>query len=127
MRAVFLLVYVAFASARCPFASQQASASPADEAREARITPRPAFKAQGAKAIREKLNTQLAGNSDLSYASHKPCEAFSIDELNTLQHDLLCRMDPGLIALSGGSDPVASHRSPLHKTPKELSAHHMHG
>lgn len=88
------------------------------------MTPRDNFKATGAKSIRKKLNELLKGDGDLAYASHKPCEQFSFDELNGLQHDLLCRTDKSLLALNGGSHPETSHRAPAHTSTEALERHH---
>jgi hypothetical protein len=69
--------------------------------------PRAVYLASGAASIRAQLNTHLT-NGPLAFAKSKPCEKFSLEELNELASQIMCLRDEDL------TGKYADGRKPRH-------------
>jgi hypothetical protein len=91
-------------AAACPF-KDLVGPSGEDHARAALGKPREAYLASGAAAIRAKLNIHLT-NGPLAFAKRKPCEEFTLTELDELSAQIMCLRDDSLtVNITDGRKP----------------------
>lgn len=90
-----LLFTLLVSASSCPFASLVGAPTEGDIARQLKTAPSAAFQARGGAAIRKNLNTHLR-NGPLALPRAKPCEHFTVSELNKIQRQLLCLRDSTL-------------------------------
>ena len=95
-----------------------------DLSRALQATPRPAFTARDASAVRRKLNGHLK-NGPLALPNHSACEDFSVEELHSALRTLHCHADPQLTSLYGAGDGRGGARS-SEELEESLSAEAAH-